>query len=106
MLNSEGGEGEAGETSNDPSFEEQAPHFGPVPEISESVALAEAGTPDVLLELRNRYLENGNVTEVMRGAVWGVCMPFVLLPYTQGARMEAFDLSEKVHNRVRLDRHT
>ena len=54
--------------------EEKDGHFGPVPEIEKSEALAAAGTPDALLELRERYLQNRNVTVTELAS----CFPYPL----------------------------
>jgi hypothetical protein len=53
---------------------EKGPHLGPVPDIERSESLEMAGTPDALLELRERYLANRNVTATELAS----CFPFPL----------------------------
>jgi len=70
------GDGEAavGIDKPDDAGAEKGPHLGPVPDIERSESLEMAGTPDALLELRERYLANRNVTATELAS----CFPYPL----------------------------
>ena len=61
--------------------DDQGPHLGPVPDIERSESLELAGTPDALMELRERYLANRNVTATELAS----CFPYPLDDFQMGA---------------------